>query len=144
MMKGLIVAICLLLATVDAGVIFGHQIVPNYYLHSGLYPYHQWIPLHYVASPGILNSREYDPVVAHHAVDGGDVSRSNYPFNNVEGRHRDDNDSNYGEATIPNYRMFHFVLKLVRSMRKHFLPVYATNPEDISNIYVQYENEKRR
>lgn len=48
------------------------------------------------------------------------------------------------DRITPNYRMFHFVLKLVRSMRKHFLPVYATNPEDISNIYVQYENEKRR
>ncbi|XP_057376900.1 uncharacterized protein LOC130698108 [Daphnia carinata] len=140
MMKGLIIATCLLLtAAVHAGVIVGHQIIPNYYLHSGVYPYHQWVPLHYVASPGSFNARAYDPVVPYDAI-----SRSNYPFNDTEGRHRDDGDSNYGEATIPNYRMFHFVLKLVRSMRKHFLPLYATNPEDVSNIYVQYEHEKRR
>ncbi|KAI9563462.1 hypothetical protein GHT06_010925 [Daphnia sinensis] len=142
MMKGLIVATCLLLTAVDAGVIFGHPIIPNYYVHSGAYPYHQWIPLHYVVSPGDFISREYDPIVPYHTADGGDVSRSDYPIQHIKGRHRDD--SNYGEATIPNYRMFHFVLKLVRSMRKHFLPLYATNPEDISNIYVQYDNEKRR
>lgn len=110
-----------------------------YYVHSG--DYHEWIPLHYVAFPGTLNSMQYPVVIPHHAVNGG-VSRSDYDA--VEGRHRDDQDSSFGEATIPNIRMFHFVLKLVRSMRKHFLPVYATNPEDISNIYVQYENDKRR
>lgn len=42
--------------------------------------------------------------------------------------------SEFGETTIPNYNFFQVVLKFVKKMRKHFIPLYLTGP-DLSSIY---------
>ena len=122
----------------------------SYYLHNGQhYGYHQ-CPYQYLeAMDNVVDSRDYyysaDIVPRHPLENGDDVKRllADYSFNDIEGR------TGIGSGTedirIPNYRLFHFVLRLVRTMRRHFLPLYATHPDDISNIYAQYnEHELRR
>ena len=47
----------------------------------------------------------------------------------------------YGEETLPNYKFFQWVLKTMKKMRKHFIPLYLTGP-DISSIYTDFKRAR--
>lgn len=48
-------------------------------------------------------------------------------------------DAEFGETTLPNYKFFQTVLKFVKKMRRHFIPVYLLGP-DISSIYADQKD----
>nr|CAH0104484.1 unnamed protein product [Daphnia galeata] len=155
MMKGFfIIAACLLWVVADSAVILHHQIPPKYYTFTICttdsitaiisVPINTWRLWIMLLTREIITTQQTLYLAIPWRI-GDDVKRllADYSFNDIEGR------TGIGSGTedirIPNYRLFHFVLRLVRTMRRHFLPVYATHPDDISNIYAQYnEHELRR
>ncbi|EFX82188.1 hypothetical protein DAPPUDRAFT_302549 [Daphnia pulex] len=155
MMKGLIIIATgfLLVLVADSAVILHHRIPTEFYLHNSQYDdyYHYQCPFqHYLGATDNVDSRDYYPdVVPRHPLESssGEFKRlTDYDlYNDIEGRQHQKHGDSSNEVAIPNYRLFHFVLRLVRGLRRHFLPVYATHPDDISNIYAQYnEHELRR
>lgn len=118
----------------------------RFYLHNSQYDdyhYHQ-CPFHYLGASDYVDSRDYYlDVVSRHPLETNFKRLADYGYDDIEDRHQKHSD-NSAEVAIPNYRLFHFVLRLVRTMRRHFLPVYATHPDDISNIYAQYNDHELR
>lgn len=111
----------------------------NSYVPSDRY-YYPWSPYYYLGAVGADNTR-IDYLSPHHYEVGGQIAESSY----TEGRNGgagDDSRQDLGEETIPNYRFFQWVLKTVKKMRKHFIPLYVTTPDDISSIYNNFKRAR--
>ena len=112
-----------------------------------LQPYHQhyyppWFPHTYVEAIEPEGARRDHHVNASDKVTG-EIPLYGFTESRAgnDGASRAGDDGGGGETSLPNYYFFQFVMKFIKKMRRHFLPVYLTGP-DISSIYTQYQ-EKR-